>query len=162
MFLRILSIGGPLWVYATMAVLIYGLFLERKRLEWLALAPAAAGLLASALLLAPIHRLFFDEDIYINIASNLTRFPVNQVTVMGGPDDIQVSSYYKEPGGWPVLLSFALLTGGRSEAVAFWFARLLFALALAGVYHLAREMLPTRRQAVLAAILFGAVPVCFW
>jgi len=162
MLSRVLSIAGPVWVYLTMAVLVYGIAQQRKRLDWIALVPAFAGLLASAIFLSPIHRLFFDEDLYINIASNLTRFPVNQVTVMGGPDDIQVSSYYKEPAGWPVLLSFALLAGGRSEAVAFWLARLLFALALAAVYHLAREMLPTRRQAVLAATLFGAVPVCFW
>ena len=162
MLSRVLSIAGPVWVYLTMAVLVYGIARQRKRLDWIALGPAFAGLLASAIFLAPIHRLFFDEDLYINIASNLTRAPVNQVTVMGGPDDIQVSSYYKEPAGWPVLLSLALLAGGRSEAVAFWFARLLFAIALAAVYHLAREMLPTRQQAVLAAILFGAVPVCFW
>jgi hypothetical protein len=162
MLSRVLSIAGPVWVYLTMALLVYGIVQQWKRLDWIALAPALAGLLASVIFLSPIHRLFFDEDLYINIASNLTRFPVNQVTVMGGPNDIQVSSYYKEPAGWPVLLSFALLAGGRSEAVAFWFARLLFAFALAAVYHLAREMLPTRRQAVLAAILFGAVPVCFW
>ena len=161
MLSRVLSIAGPVWVYLTMAVLVYGIAQQRKRLDWIALGPALAGLLASAVFLSPIHRLFFDEDLYINIASNLTRAPVNQVTVMGGPDDIQVSSYYKEPAGWPVLLSLALLAGGRSEAVAFWFARLLFAIALAAVYHLAREMLPTRQQAVLAAILFGAVPVCF-
>jgi hypothetical protein len=99
-----------------MAVLIYGLFLERNNLEWLALAPAAAGLLASALLLAPIHRLFFDEDIYINVASNLTRAPVNQVTVMGGPHDIQVSTYPKEPAGWPILLSIAYLAAGPDVA----------------------------------------------
>jgi hypothetical protein len=162
MLLRFLSIGGPFWAYATLAVLFYGLFLERKRLEWLALVPATAGLLASALLLAPIHRLFFDEDIYINVASNLTRAPVNQVTVMGGPHDIQVSTYPKEPAGWPVLLSLAFLAGGPREAVAFWFARFLFALAIAAVYHLAHALLPDRKQALTAAIVFGATPICFW
>ena len=68
MFLRILSVAGPLWVYATIAVLVYGLFLQRTRFEWLALAPAAAGLLASALLLAPVHRLFFDELAFISMS----------------------------------------------------------------------------------------------
>src|SRR5438552_1102609 len=162
MLSRVLSIAGPVWVYLTMAVLVYGIAQQRKRLDWIALGPAFAGLLASAIFLAPIHRLFFDEDLYINIASNLTRFPVNQVTVIGGPDDIQVSSYYKEPAGWPVLLSFAFLIAGRSEIVAFWFARFLFALTIAAVYQLARELLPTQRQALAAAILFAAIPVCFW
>jgi hypothetical protein len=162
MLTRILSIAGPLWVYMTVATLVYGIARQRKRFEWIALAPALAGLLASVLFLPAAHRLFWDEDLYINIASNLTHVPVHQITVMGGPDDIQVSSYYKEPAGWPVLLSFAFLAAGRSEAVAFWFARLLYALAIAVVYHLARELLPTRRQALTAAILFGATPVCFW
>src|SRR5438876_11862042 len=102
MFLRILSIGGPLWVYVTTAALIYGLFLERRRFEWLALVPAAGGLIASALFLAPTHRLFFDEDVYVNVASNLTRAPVNQLSVMGAPHDIQISTYPKEPAGRPV------------------------------------------------------------
>jgi 4-amino-4-deoxy-L-arabinose transferase-like glycosyltransferase len=162
MFLRILSIGGPLWVYATTAGLIYGLFLERRRFEWIALVPAAAGLIASVLFLAPIHRLFFDEDLYINVASNLTRAPVNQRTILGAPHDIQISTYPKEPAGWPVLLSFAFLVAGPSEAVAFWFARVLFALAIAAIYHLARALFPERRQALTAAIMFGATPICFW
>src|SRR5215470_8858656 len=99
MLLRILSLLGPLWVYATTAVLVYGIARERNRFEWTALALGAGALLASALFLSSGHRLFFDEDIYINIASNLTRAPVNQVTVMGSPDEIQVSTYYKEPAG---------------------------------------------------------------
>ena len=162
MFLRILSIAGPAWVYIATAVLIYGLFLERRRFEWLALVPAAGGLIASALFLSPTHRLFFDEDVYINVASNLTRAPVNQFSVMGAPHDIQVSTYPKEPAGWPVLLSFAFLAAGPNETVAFWFARLLFALVIAAVYHLARALLPNRKQALVAAIMFGATPVCFW
>jgi hypothetical protein len=162
MLLKILSIGGPLWAYATIAVLLYGLYLQRRRLEWLAVMPALAGFLGSAFLLAPIHRLFFDEDVYINVASNLTRAPVNQMAVLGGPRDVQVSTYPKEPAGWPVLLSLAFLVGGTRESVAFWFARLVFALAIAAVYHLARVLLPERKQAVVAAILFGATPIVFW
>src|SRR5205823_6022186 len=102
MFLRILSLAGPLWVYAMITVLIYGIVRGRDGFDWFALVPAAAALFASVLFVSSSHRLFLDEDIYINVASNLTRAPVNQVTVMGGPDDIQVSTYNKEPVGWPV------------------------------------------------------------
>jgi hypothetical protein len=34
----------------------------------LAITPARAGVLASAVFLPPAHRLLYDEDIYINIA----------------------------------------------------------------------------------------------
>ena len=138
---RILSVAGPLFIYATLAVLGWGLWHERKKLEWLALAPALAGLIASFAVLAPIHRLFFDEDIYINIASNLTRAPVAQITLLGGPDSVEVSNYSKEPPGWPVVLSMFFLLTGRSEPAAFAVARILFALAIAAVYQLARQSL---------------------
>jgi len=159
---RILSVAAPLFVYATIGLLAWGLWHERKKLEWLALAPALAGLIASFAVLAPIHRLFFDEDVYINIGSNLTRAPVAQTTLLGGPDEVEVSTYYKQPPGWPVLLSLVFLLAGRTETVAFVFARILFAIAIAAVYHLSREASQTKRQALAAAILFGAVPVCFW
>ena len=40
----ILSIAAPLFVYASLALLIWGLYRERSKLEWLALAPAVATL----------------------------------------------------------------------------------------------------------------------
>jgi hypothetical protein len=159
---RILSIAAPLAVYVTLVVLALGIWRARKKLDWLAIVPASAGLLASFIFLPPTHRLFFDEDIYINIASNLSRAPVSQTTLAGSPDDVKVSSYYKEPSGWPVLLSLVFIATGASEAVAFVVARLFFMLAIAAVYHLAREVLETRRQALIAAVLFGAAPACFW
>lgn len=162
MIQRILSIAAPLWVYATIVVLALGIWRARKKLEWLAIVPALAGLSASFLFLPPIHRLFFDEDIYINIASNLAHAPVAQLTLAGSPDDVEVSTYYKEPSGWPVLLSLIFLLTGQSETVAFVVARILFALAIAAVYHLAREIVETRRQALVAAVLFGAAPACLW
>jgi 4-amino-4-deoxy-L-arabinose transferase-like glycosyltransferase len=162
MISRLLSIAGPLWVYASIVVLVYGIWNERRKLDWLALVPAVVGLIASAAFLVPIHRLFFDEDIYINIANNLSRAPVNQVTVVGDPDGVKVSSYYKEPPGWPVLLSLVFRLTGTSESVAFWVARMMFALAIAAVFHLAREVLESRKRALIAAICFGATPVCFW
>jgi dolichyl-phosphate-mannose-protein mannosyltransferase len=158
---RVLSIAGPVLVYVTLAILVTGLWRERRKLEWLALAPAAAGLLASFIFLSPIHRLFFDEDAYISIAQNLTRAPVERITLLGGPRDVEVSSYYKEPPGWPVILSLIFLITGRSEAAAYIAARLFFAIAIAAVYHLGREMFDKRR-ALVAAILFGAAPACFW
>jgi hypothetical protein len=159
---RILAVAGPLFVYSSLSLLAFGLWHERKRFDRLALAPALAGLLASLVFVPSAHQLFFDEDIYINIASNLTHAPVAQLTILGGPDGPEVSGYYKEPPGWPVVLSLVFWTAGTTEAVAFATSRLLFALAIAAVYQLACAAGGTRKQALLAASVFAAAPVCFW
>ncbi len=159
---RILSIAAPLFVYVTLALLVRGLWEERKKFDWIALVLAAAGLLVSLTLLDPAHRLFFDEDTYINIASNLTKAPVAQVTLLGGPDQVAVSAYYKEPAGWPVLLSLVFFFTGASEQVAFFVARIFYGLTLAAVYMLSLTALQSRRQALIAAILVGATPAFFW
>ncbi len=162
MITRFLSIAAPASIYVTMCVLALGLWRERRKFEWLALGPAAAGVLASFLLLPPVHRLFFDEDIYINIANNLSHAPVSQLTLLGSPKEASISTYYKEPAGWPVLLSLAFVVTGVSETAAFAAARILFGAAIAAVYQLAREITETRLQAVAASVLFAATPVCFW
>src|SRR5919109_855739 len=114
MISRILSVAAPLSVYVTLVVLAIGLWRQRKKLEWFAILPATGGLLASFIFLPPVHRLFFDEDIYINIASNLSHAPVAQITLVGSPDEVGVSSYYKEPSGWPVMMSLVFVITGQS------------------------------------------------
>src|SRR5262249_44108034 len=102
----------------------------------------------------------FDEDIYIQIASNLAHAPVAQLALLGGPHNVEISTYYKEPAGFPVLLSLVFAVTGSHEVVAFVFARILYALAVAAVYLLGREILKTRAQAVAASIAFAATPAC--
>ena len=160
---RILSIAAPSFVYATLIVLAYGLYRERKRFEWLMLAPAGAAFLAALLFIPSTHRLYPDEDIYIQIASNLAKAPVAQIAVLGGPDRIDVSTYYKEPSGFPVLLSFVfLLFGGGSEAAASVLARLMYAGSVAAIYVLAMAVVNDRRKAIFATIAFAAIPMAFW
>jgi hypothetical protein len=158
---RILSITAPLFVYVSLVVLGWALYRQRKKLDWFALIPALTGLAASFVFLEARHRLFYDEDIYIHIASNLSRVPIAQMTLLGGPDEILVSSYYKEPVGWPLCLSLVFLLTGATESAAFVASRLIYAIAIAAVYHLARELLPTRAQAFMAAAAFGSAPICF-
>ncbi len=158
---RFLSIAAPLFVYFSLGLLAFGLFRERKSIEWVGGVAAAIALTASFALVTPVHQLFFDEDIYIHIASNLSHAPVGQITLLGGPQESEVSSYYKTPVGFPVLLSLVFLFTGTSEAVAFTIARIIFSLLVAGVYQLARRMGLERSQALAAAIVFASVPVCF-
>src|SRR5436190_1964528 len=127
---RILSVAGPLLTYFSLTLLAHGLIQERKKIEWVGLVLAGTALLISFIVLPNEHRLYYDEDIYIHIASNLSKAPVAQLTLLGGPDDIKVATYYKEPVGFPAVLSLVFLFTGTSELAAFILARIFYALSI--------------------------------
>ena len=158
---RVLSVTTPLFVYISLGLLAVGLFRERKSIERIGAVAALGALIASFALVSPVHQLFFDEDIYIDIASNLSHAPVAKVTLLGSSEESEISSYYKSPVGFPVLLSLVFFFTGTSEAAGFAAARVIFSLLVAGVYHLARRMGLGRRQSLAAAAAVACVPVCF-
>src|SRR5262249_2226991 len=161
MFPRVLSITLPIFAYVSLLLLIFGLCRQRSRFDkWVPLIFVAA-LATSLSLRRNEHVLFFDEDIYIQIASNLSRVPAAQLTLFGGPNDIRSATYYKEPAGFPVLLSLIFAVTGARETIAFIAARVLYGFAVCAVYLLGREILQTRAQAMAAAIAFAAAPACF-
>ena len=155
---RILSVLGPLLVYASLGLLLWSLFKNRERLDRHLPAVIALALVSSFVFVDTSHRLFFDEDIYIQIASNLSRAPVAQLTLLGSPETVEVSTYYKEPVGYPTLLGLLFAVTGTSEGVAFHFARVLFSLAVGGVYLLARDNFRHPWMGWLAALAFVATP----
>lgn len=158
---RILAFAIPMVTYTALALVGCGLYRERHNFDRWILILIAGSFLTSLALRPNEHLLFFDEDIYTNIASNLSHAPVAQLTVLGGPGNIESSSYYKEPAGFPVLLSLAFLVAGTSELTAFILARLLYALATAAVYLLARKVTDNQWQSLTAAVVFAATPACF-
>jgi len=93
----ILSIATPLFAYAAFVVLAAGLFCERKNIDWITAAVGTGALVASFVLVPPVHQLFFDEDIYIHIASNLAHAPVAKLTLLGSFENSEASAYYKSP-----------------------------------------------------------------
>ena len=158
---RILAFAVPLFVYTALVLVACGLYREKPKLDRWVLILIAGSFLASLAFRPNEHLLFFDEDIYTSIATNLSHAPVAQLTLLGGPGNIQTSSYYKEPAGFPVLLSLVFLVTGTSEWTAFLLARLLYGFAVAAVYLLAKKITSNSWQAVTAAVVFAATPACF-
>ncbi len=155
---RALSVAVPLMTYAALGLLAWALWKKRHLLDrWVPLVVVLA-LLASFVAVEDGHTLFFDEDIYIQIASNLSYLPVAQLTVVGSPEAVGASTYYKEPAGYPALLGLVFAIAGASEEAAFLFARVLFALAAAAVYLLARDQFRSRWMGGMSALVFMFVP----
>ena len=161
MLLGILSIAGPVFSYVSLALVAWGIYRQRQNLDRWALLPAGIGFFFSILFIPNVHRLFFDEDIYINMASNLSHAPIAQLTLLGGPNKIEASTYYKEPPGFPILLSLAFLGSGPTETAAFLMARILYAATLAAFFLLASRIFQDRKLAFGATLLFGGTSVLF-
>jgi hypothetical protein len=158
---RILSVATPLIAYVLLFVLVYGVARLRTKLEWKAGVSTLIGFCAALIFLSDRHTLYYDEDIYIHIASNLSHAPVAQLTLLGGPGNPEVATYYKEPVGFPSFLSVVFLATGTDEHVAFIAACVCYALAMGTIYQVSRALNQTSRQAALAALLFGATPIVF-
>ena len=121
---RVLSVTTPLFVYVSLGLLAVGLFRERKSIERIGAVAALGALIASFALVSPVHQLFFDEDIYIDIASNLSHAPVAKVTLLGSSEESEISSYYKSPVGFPILLSLVFFFTGTSETTVPYFTEI--------------------------------------
>ncbi len=109
--------------------------------------------LAAVKLIPPqTHRIYYDEDIYENVAQNILwegrAQMCNEGTIEAQTFRCDASEYNKEPNGFPFLLSLAFrLTGVRESAAhavnhvvfavgavaLFWVGAMLFARASAGI-----------------------------
>ena len=156
---RILSVAGPLLGYVSLGVLLWALYRHRGRLDRSALGVFVLSIAVCFVFVQSGHRVYFDEDIYIQIASNLSRAPVAQLTLLGTPETVEVSTYYKEPVGYPSLLGLVFALFGATEGVAFLLTRVLFAFLVTGVYLLARDGFKQGWMAWIAAMTFLGVPV---
>ena len=137
----ILQIYVPRMLHINFFFLLIGILICSKDIlaAFIALGKRRAILLAAGVLLgfwlvsfaAPrTHRIFFDEDIYANIAQNIASADkagyCNYGTFEYGEYQPLWIAYNKQPSGWPFLVSIAFLLGGTDEVYAFLLNNLLF------------------------------------
>ena len=79
---RALSVACPLLTYLSLGLLAWALWKKRHLLDRWAPLVVVLTLLASFVDVEDGHTLFFDEDIYIQIASILSDLPVAQLTLV--------------------------------------------------------------------------------
>lgn len=108
------------------------------------------------------HRIYYDEDIYENVAQNvlwLGRAQMcNEGLIADGSFECRASEYNKEPNGFPFLLSLAFRVTGVSERAAHHLNHAVFALGALAVYWLAGMVFQRVSVAVGAATAYVLVP----
>ncbi len=79
------------------------------------------------------HRIFYDEDIYMDEALNIAELHLAQVSIDGrfesGEFKCPIREYGKEPSGYPFMLSICYSLFGTSHSAAFIYNNILFALS---------------------------------
>lgn len=128
-------------------------------------APLAVGFLAlvAVRVIPPqTHRIYYDEDIYENVAQNILWMGraqmCNEGTVEAGTFRCDASEYNKEPNAFPVLLSLAFRFTGVSESAAHALNHAIFALGAVSVFWVSAILFGRASVGVGAALVYTLTP----
>ena len=127
--------------------------------------PVAAGLLALAAVSAippETHRIYYDEDIYQNVAQNILWVGRAQMCNEGILEAetfrCDASEYNKEPNAFPFLLSLAFRLTGVREGTAHALNHLVFALGAAAAFWLSAMLFGRASAGLGAALVYTLTP----
>jgi hypothetical protein len=135
--------------------------LPSKRLFY----PVLVALLAvAAVRLVPprTHRIYYDEDIYQNVAQNIVWHGraqmCNEGTLEAQTFQCDASEYNKEPNAFPFLLSLAFRLAGVRESAAHLLNHLVFALGAVSLFWLSSMMFGSALAGAGAALVYTLTP----
>jgi 4-amino-4-deoxy-L-arabinose transferase-like glycosyltransferase len=159
----------PIAIQISFLLLVTGGWAARKTVaRTLRGAGRAVGILAIAALIAVslfpprTHRIYYDEDIYQNVAQNVLwrgkAQMCNEGTVEHGRYECVATEYNKEPNAFPFLLSFVFRFTGVNETSAHILNHLLFALGVVCAYWVGILLFRDRRAALAAAAIYLLTP----
>lgn len=135
--------------------------LEGSGAGWWALP--LIGLLVVGVLPPRTHRIYYDEDIYQNVAQNILWHGraemCNEGVIAHGVFECRDSEYNKEPNAFPFLLSLLFRLTGVREAASHFLNHVLFAVGVLASYWVGLLLFDDRRVAMGAGILFLLTPM---
>lgn len=133
------------------------LIIEKRYLFWLFLI-LILGL--SLRLMAPqTHRLFFDEDIYINIGQNILQEGKSILCNRGEKDKCFEYILNKQPQGFPFLLSLVFWVFGIYEINAFAFTFTISILSIILIFWVTALLFDNKKYGLLSALILSLTPV---
>jgi hypothetical protein len=109
-----------------------------------------------------VHRIYYDEDIYASMGQVIAHTGQTGMCDFGtldyGQYDATTMSYYKEPSGWPFLMSIVFQLLGTDELYAFFLNNVIFAAGVLVVFFMTRVLTGGFFPPFLAALVFALVP----
>ena len=108
------------------------------------------------------HRIYYDEDIYENVAQNILWMGraqmCNEGTIEAGTFRCDASEYNKEPNAFPILLSLAFRLTGVRETTAHAVNHAVFALGAVAVFWVSAMLFGRASEGIGAALVYTLTP----
>jgi len=161
--------GEPLALLATWVLFVSLLALQRKRLfamlasikkrAWLQLLLIFLLALTLRELSPHTHRVYFDEDIYLDMAKQISLNLSSCLCDYGNATSCFRCEMMKWPAGHPFVFAVMFKLFGVSETLAFHFASLLGALSCVIIFLLAYLLSGNEKLSLYAALILALIPI---
>jgi 4-amino-4-deoxy-L-arabinose transferase-like glycosyltransferase len=159
----------PLFLVLTFATLLYFGYKTRKKIIkqflgidrnvwfWL-IAILFLGLFVR-LVTPQTHRVYFDEDIYENIAQNILNSGRSILCNTGTPTSCEEYILNKQPNAFPFLLSIVFAIFGVKEHAAFGMNVIIGTATIALVFLVTYLLFKKEKIALYASLIFSVIPM---
>ncbi|NTV23315.1 MAG: glycosyltransferase family 39 protein [Nanoarchaeota archaeon] len=115
----------------------------------------ALGLFLRTVIPPQVHRILYDEDIYLNIGQTISTNGKACLCDFGTPDNCIYCIDNKEPSGWPSLLSVFFKLFGAKEQIAFTLSILLNSFSVILVFLIAYLLYHKESIALYSALVLS-------
>jgi len=136
------------------------LFKKIDRKTWITLSVILLFGLTLRTCVAPhTHRVYYDEDIYLNVAQNIVTEGRAILCNYGTQEKCFEGIYNKQPFGFSFLISILFYLFGVSEAIASHFVAILSSFTIIFVFLIAYLIFNNKKIALFSSLLFSIVPL---
>lgn len=143
--------------------LLSNVFKGITRRAWaIVLLIAVGGTLISMFVAPRTHRIFYDEDIYLNIGQNIAYLQkagmCNEGGDLYGEYFCNRLEYNKDPNAWPYLVSVLFRIAGTSHLVCYIMNNLVWGLSAIVVFLTGFLLFKDEKAGLFGALLFSLIP----
>jgi hypothetical protein len=161
----ILDLNFFLWIVGLILCgKIFGkIFRQNGMWTWVLLGALVFCGISLAMFAAPReHRIYYDEDIYMNAGQNIACL---HQTGMCNDGDFHYGQYAcnrleynKDPNGWPYLMSLVMRVFGFSHISCFILNNIVFGFSIVVVFFIGRHLFGDPRIGLFSALIFALIP----
>jgi hypothetical protein len=124
---------------------------------------AILAILSTSLLAPRIHRIFYDEDIYNDIAQNIAHqkkaVMCNEGYYENNELQVIAEEYNKQPPAYPYLISLIFRTLGTNELFAFIFNNIIFGLMVIIIFLISFLLFKDIFASFIACLSYILIPI---